>query len=121
MKNLLYFLILAPFFSFCQESIDVSFVKKTNLDFEVIVDIDNFGIIYYLNNNTFYKNNSGKIIYYNNIQLGHITSVNTFNPLKIPIFYKNFNLNQSNENILEYLNYSYSPVLENIFFLFYLR
>ena len=91
MKNLLYFLILAPFLSFCQESIDVSFVKKTNLDFERIVDIDNFGIIYYLNNNTFYKNSSGKIIYYNNIQLGHITSVNTFNPLKIPVFYKNFN------------------------------
>jgi hypothetical protein len=56
-----------------------------------IIGIDNFGDIYSINQATFQKKDEGKTITYSNVQLGNITSANAFNPLKINLFYKNFN------------------------------
>ncbi len=74
-----------------QEIIEPVFIKKTPLNVETLVAIDNFNTQYYINNNVFYKKNANKTITYNNLQLGHLESANTFNPLKINLFYKDFN------------------------------
>ncbi|MCF7559161.1 hypothetical protein L3X39_00810 [Sabulilitoribacter multivorans] len=92
MKYTLNFLfILSTLFFNAQESIEASFINQTTLNADIIIDIDNFETTYFVNNNVFYKKTNAKTITYNNIQLGNITSVNAFNPLKINLFYKDFN------------------------------
>ncbi|MFD2725222.1 hypothetical protein [Hyunsoonleella rubra] len=56
-----------------------------------IVGIDNFGTIFYTKINTIYKKNRDTTISYNNLQLGKLTTANSFNPLKINLFYQDFN------------------------------
>ena len=91
MKPIFYLFLFISFTVFSQETIETSFVKKSKIDAERIVSIDVFGSVFYLNNNVFYKKNSKNTISYNNLQLGDLETVDAFNPLKINLFYKNFN------------------------------
>ncbi|MDO6596255.1 hypothetical protein Q4512_04965 [Oceanihabitans sp. 2_MG-2023] len=92
MKNTyILFCILLTISAFGQETIDISLLKKIDLTDRTIIDIDNFDTQYYLNNHIFYKKDADKTINYSNVQLGEITSANAFNPLKINVFYKDFN------------------------------
>ena len=92
MQYIKHIFFLFPFLAFAQQSIEVSFVKKTKLNIETLVGIDNFETTYYVINNELFKSEKGIVLStYSNIQLGQITSVNTFNPLKIVVFYKAFN------------------------------
>ena len=87
MKHIKYILFLFPFFSFSQLSIETTLVKKTVFNVETLVGIDNFETTYYLNNNELFKTEKNKILFtYSNILLNYITTVNTFNPLKILVF-----------------------------------
>lgn len=76
---------------FAQDSIQVTPLNNIKLKIETLVNIDNFGTIYYTKGNILYKVSNDKSINYSNVQLGNITSVNAFNSLKINLFYKNFN------------------------------
>jgi len=59
---------------------------------EQIFGVDTFGTTYYSDkNNSFYKKTQDTTISYANFQLGKITSANAFNPLKINLFYQDFN------------------------------
>ena len=91
MKILKYILFFLTIFVFGQESIDVTFVKKTPFEYQTFVGQDNFGTTYAINQATFYKIIDDKNLTYSNFQLGNITTANIFNPLKINLFYKNFN------------------------------
>ncbi|MBU2939981.1 hypothetical protein KO494_10565 [Lacinutrix sp. C3R15] len=74
-----------------QSTLQPTFVKDTSYTVQQIIDIDNFGIQYYIDQNVFYKKNNTKTSNYSNIQLGEISSANAFNPLKLNLFYKDFN------------------------------
>ena len=91
MKNHLYFLLFLSVSVSSQESIEAEFIKKAELNAETFIGIDNFEALYYLNDNVLYKKNNDATINYNNVQLGEITGVNIFGPLKINVFYKDFN------------------------------
>ncbi|MEC3907646.1 hypothetical protein VOI54_11500 [Tamlana sp. 2201CG12-4] len=91
MKNQLYILLVFSMSIFAQESAEVTFINKTTLKAETLIAVDNFGTAYYIKNDVFYKKNVSKTITYNNLQLGELHSVNAFNPLKINLFYKDFN------------------------------
>lgn len=92
MQHIKYILILFPFFAFAQQSIEITFVKKTELNVGTLVSIDNFETTHYLTNNELFKTEKDNILFtYSNIQLGYITTANTFNPLKINVFYSDFN------------------------------
>ncbi|WP_346880809.1 hypothetical protein [uncultured Algibacter sp.] len=86
-----YILLLLSVSIFAQESIETTFIKKTDYTADTLVSIDNFGTEFYVNNTIFYKKDAKKTISYNNFQLGELHNVNTFNPLKINLFYKDFN------------------------------
>lgn len=58
---------------------------------QTLIGIDNFGSIYGINQITFQKKDQSKTVTYSNFQLGNISTANVFNPLKINLFYKNFN------------------------------
>jgi len=92
MQYIKYILLLFSFLNFAQQSIEVSFVNKIKLNIETLVGVDNYETAYYINNNELLKTKNDKILFtYSNIQLGKITSANTFNPLKINLLFKNFN------------------------------
>jgi hypothetical protein len=91
MKFIKFFILLLSSSIVAQTSITAKLIKKEALNVDKIVDIDNFGTTYYINNSTFYLQTKDKTINYSNVQLGDITSANTFNSLKINLLYKDFN------------------------------
>ena len=91
MKYIKFILLLIPFTFFGQQNILTKFISKQVLKVDTFVDIDRFNTQYSFNNTTFYSKGSKGNFEYSNLQLGEITSVNTFNPLKINLFYKDFN------------------------------
>lgn len=91
MKYTFYIFLFLFQYAISQKTIETSFVSKTKFEAENLIDIDNFGTFFYINNNVFNKQQKGKSLNYSNVQLGSITSANTFNPLKINLFYKDFN------------------------------
>ena len=91
MKCITILLWLLCFTTFAQESITAKLIKSTPIEENNVIDVDNFDAVYYRDNNTLYKEKHNTTINYSNIQLGNIDVVDTFNPLKILLFYKNFN------------------------------
>lgn len=91
MKQLIYILFLWSGSIYAQEPIEVTPLKKIPFAAEKLIGIDNFGTVYYSDNRSLYKQTDQETLNYSNIQLGNITSANTFNNLKINLFYKNFN------------------------------
>ena len=91
MKWLNYFLFLLVATAYSQDSIQAILVNQFPLEVSKIIGVDNFGTQYYINDNVFYKKDNSKTINYSNLLLGEIASINTYNPLKMVVFYKNFN------------------------------
>ncbi|RLD30354.1 MAG: hypothetical protein DRI75_00395 [Bacteroidetes bacterium] len=91
MKAFKYLLILLTCSMFAQQSIEVSFVTKTKIYAKTLVGLNSFEFPFYIKNGSFTTEKGNIEFTYSNIQLGQITSANTFNPLKINVFYKNFN------------------------------
>lgn len=94
MKYTLYLFFFLSISISAQDVIEASLIEKTELDADAFVSTNNFNNTFYILDNVLFKHseeNKGIDIGYNNFQLGNITSVNTFNPLKINVFYKDFN------------------------------
>ncbi|WP_426432386.1 hypothetical protein ACPX19_07190 [Winogradskyella sp. HB-48] len=92
MKYLVYFFFLFSLSAFAQDKVQVQIKDSTTIKAKSIFGVDTFGTLYYAtDNNTFNKKMKDTIITYANFQLGEITTANTFNPLKINLFYKDFN------------------------------
>ncbi len=91
MKRLTLIIGLFSLTVFSQDSIATITKLKIPINVETIIGIDNFGTQYYEANNILYKKTGAQIINYSNIQLGNLTSVDVFNPLKLITFYKDFN------------------------------
>lgn len=86
------FIFLLFSLSVCaQEPIETLFIKQQSFNIETFVSVNDFKTFFYLKNNVLHEKNDTKTNNYSNLQLGEIHSVNTFNPLKINIFYKDFN------------------------------
>ncbi|WP_299889038.1 hypothetical protein [uncultured Lacinutrix sp.] len=91
MKYLYYILFLFGHLAFSQDAIKTELLNKSSFDADSIIGIDNFKTVFYTQNNTLIKAKENIFLKYSNVQLGSITSANSFNPLKINIFYKAFN------------------------------
>lgn len=94
MKHFKYLFLFLSLSIFSQEHIETSFIKKTPLEADTFVSVTPFEDTFYIFDNVLFKkekHSKGIDVGYNNFQLGDISSVNTFNPLKINIFYKAFN------------------------------
>jgi len=90
MRGLKYILWFLSFSVFAQESVEATLIKKIPFEHQ-LVGIDNFGNLYTINQATFQKTEETRTSTFSNVQLGSISSANVFNPLKINLFYKNFN------------------------------
>ncbi|XCF05414.1 hypothetical protein ABI125_11840 [Tamlana crocina] len=91
MKHFIYFIFLLPFFSFSQENMEANLIESTDIKLDSLITVDNFGTIYYTKKDVFLKKTPEQNLTYNNLQLGQLYSADAFNPLKINLFYKDFN------------------------------
>ena len=77
-------------------------IDSIRFDGDEFIGYDSFGFYYTLKNDVFSKINQRETLEYKNISLGKITKVDLQNPLKIVLFYEDFNTavtldNQLNE------------------------
>ncbi len=89
------FLFFQLFFVNAQEivpiAIEIEFLKEIELNADIFIGVDDFENTYFIKNNTLYKKTTSQIYTYTNTQLGRISSVDITNPLKILLFYSDFN------------------------------
>ena len=104
MKNALYFLLfLFCAIGFCQNSkLKTTALGTQEIENKTYVGFDGLGNNYYIKDNVFSKQNESQTWEYKNVALGKITSVDFVNPMKIVVFYEDFNTiitldNQLNE------------------------
>ena len=88
-------------------------MDSIRFDGDQFLGYDPFGFYYTIKNNVFSKINTRDTLEYKNISLGKITKVDLQNPLKIVLFYENFNTvilldNQLNET--QKINFSESTI-----------
>ena len=91
MKCLVYIFFFLSASLSSQEKITAIAVNEIPLRVDHLIAIDNFGTLFHITGNTFYRVEPNQTFNYSNVQLGYITSANAFNPLKINLLYKNFN------------------------------
>jgi hypothetical protein len=92
MKQLFFLFFSFSLTCFSQEPIKATAKDSIKLEAKHIFGIDTFETFYYTtDDNTFNKKTKDTIITYANFQLSEITSANAFNPLKINLFYQDFN------------------------------
>ena len=91
MKLFCYIILFISASVFSQETIEVELLNKQQVNEQPLISIDNFNTFYYLSDTILFKEAIDDTINYSNVQLSNITSINTFNPLKINVFYKDFN------------------------------
>lgn len=93
MKNLLLLFFISVFASsFGQDKIFVATKKdSTTLIADHFLGYDQFGFYYSVKNNVLSKSKKDESFEYKNISLGKPTKIDIQNPLKIILFYENFN------------------------------
>ena len=102
MKNVLYFLLcLSCMLSFGQnQRLKTTALDTEELENKIYIGFDGLGNNYYIKDNVFTKQNESQTWEYKNVALGRITSVDYLNPLKIVVFYEDFNTIISLDNQL---------------------
>lgn len=111
MKSIFKFLL---FFSciICLGQKQKTTATKTNsivFEADFYIGCDGFENYFYIKNNVLFKKNDAAILQYQNVSLGKLTKVDISNPLKIVLFYEEFNSvilldNQLNE--IQKINFS---------------
>ncbi len=92
MRQRFLIVLLVSFTAFSQEKVNLSLLDSTNIGAENIYGADAFGTYYYdTKDYTFHKKTKDTTITYTNFQLGKISTADTFNPLKMVLFYRDFN------------------------------
>lgn len=85
-----YLLFFVSISFFAQGEMNLSTVNTTLLKAERFVGTDNFGDIYYIKNRTLFKVSPSEIFEFKDFQLGTIGNVDLLNPLKITLFYPQY-------------------------------
>jgi len=88
---------------------NASLDSSQSISGSTFVGIDVLSNLYYIENNVFFKKNKSQLWQYKNLSLGKITKIDLQNPLKIVVFYEDFNSvilldNQLNE--IQKINFS---------------
>lgn len=92
MRLMPFLLVFISFqFSFTQEDITLKPLDSISLKADAFIGVDDFENYYYTKGNTLYKKTPRHTYSYTNTRLGNITSVAITNPLKILVFYRDFN------------------------------
>lgn len=91
MQFLKYSFFFISVIGWSQSTIETNFIEKNNIQVSQYVSIDNFDQEYFIIDNEFTLKARYGELSYSNVQLGELSSVNVLNPLKINLFYQDFN------------------------------
>ena len=93
MKKVMLLLIIASFSVVSSQNQKLTALKTDSIHFDgdQFLGYDPFGFYYTVKNNVFSKIKTRDTLEYKNISLGKISKVDLQNPLKIVLFYENFN------------------------------
>ena len=102
MKKLLLFLLSTTILGFSQ-SIKPKLINNLKIENDIFSGFDALNDYYFAKNNVFFKKNQQQTFEYKNLFFGKITAIDIQNPLKIVLFYQDFNTivtldNQLNES-----------------------
>jgi hypothetical protein len=120
MKYFISVVVLFQLFFVQAQELKTAFFKDYSLKADRFIGVDDFGNSYYINQNSLYKKTAQTTYSYANSQLGEITSVDITNPLKVLVFYRDFNTvllldNRLNELTLP-INFTTESFSKNITF-----
>ncbi|MGA9638236.1 hypothetical protein [Flavobacterium sp.] len=93
MKNTFLLILFFSFFIVSAQNpkIVASIINSVSVNEKEFVGTDQYGYNYYTENAVFYKIKDKEHWEYKNVSLGALSKVNLTNPLKIVLFYENFN------------------------------
>ncbi|MRX66630.1 hypothetical protein SAMN06265349_102536 [Flavobacterium resistens] len=92
--NILFFLLIAAFptlLSAQNPKINAIQISHANNTADEYLGQDSFGFNYQISNNVFSKFKGSEVFEYKNVSLGRITKTDLQNPLKIVLYYEDFN------------------------------
>ncbi|WJS96190.1 hypothetical protein NYQ10_06955 [Flavobacterium johnsoniae] len=112
--------LLFSFLFFCtvnavsaqNSSINATLISHFKNNSDEFLGYDAFGYSYQIKNNVFSKTKGNELFEYKNVSLGKITKVDLQNPLKIVLFYEDFNsvvLLDNQLNKMTEINFSQNP------------
>jgi hypothetical protein len=118
MKYPILILLFFNLFFAQSQTLEATFDSQFLLKADVFIGVDTFENYYYIIGNTFYKKTPHKTYSYNNTSLSAITTVDISNPLKIVVFYQEFNTvvildNRLNE-LTDTINFSIESFAKNV-------
>lgn len=116
-KLIVVLFIFTSLSSNAQKNFSVKVIDKTPLKADRFIGIDNLGDTYYIYKRALHKKTAEASYVFNDFQLGNIGSVDILNPLKITLFYPDFNTavildNRLNE--IQRTNFNLHPPFLNI-------
>jgi len=97
------------------QKMETTFVSQFSLKADKFIGADPFDNFYYIKSATFYKKTNAQTYSYTNTQLGEITSIDITNPLKIILFYRDFNTVVILDNRLNELTDSINLTIDSFF------
>ena len=103
MKKIIFLLVCFSISVLCQaQKIEATPINLIVFEADEFIGFDGFGNYFFIKNNVLYKNGGTKSLQYQNLSLGNIKKVDVINPLKVLVFYEEFNAvvlldNQMNE------------------------
>ncbi|PAM92103.1 hypothetical protein B4N84_25150 [Flavobacterium sp. IR1] len=98
---------------FAQTKITPTPISNLKINADNFLGYDSFGYYYQIKNNVFSKIKGKETFEYKNVSLGNITKVDILNPLKIVLFYEDFNsvvLLDNQLNKITEINFSQNTV-----------
>ena len=100
------------------QKVKTSYINEQALKAEIFIGADTFENLYYVIDNTLFKKTKQKTYNYRNTQFGEISSVDIANPLKVLVFYQDFNTivildNRLNE-LTDAINFGIESFSKNI-------
>ncbi|MDR7208225.1 hypothetical protein [Flavobacterium piscis] len=92
-KILILIFIACSFSTVASQNLKIKpiFISNFIFDADEFLGYDSFGFSYQIKNNVFSKIKANETFEYKNVSLGKITKVDILNPLKIVLFYEDFN------------------------------
>jgi len=87
----MYRFIILLFFSISSFSQEVTLTNTNSLDADTFIGVDTYKNTYYIKDNVIFKTGDLGFFEFNDLQLGDITSVDIINPLKVVVYYHDFN------------------------------
>ena len=91
MKRTFYLVLFFTAWGFSQTSLTANLVESIPLECSRFIGVDQFESIYYLESNILFKKTKKELQNYSVLDKGNLSSVSVFNPLKLALFYKDFN------------------------------